>query len=83
MGGACSTNGEERNTYRLLMGMSERKRLLGRPRRRWVDNIGMDLVEVELVFLVLVSLRQNFPLCWKPFGQFCIIRFLTPILVRH
>jgi hypothetical protein len=46
MGGACSTNGEKRNAYRLLVGKPEGKRPLGRPRRRWVDNITMDLVEV-------------------------------------
>jgi hypothetical protein len=46
MGGPCSTNGEKRNAYRLLVGKPERKRPLGRPRRRWVDNIRMDLVEV-------------------------------------
>jgi hypothetical protein len=46
MGGSCGTNGEKRNTYRLLMGKPEGKRPLGRPRRRWVDNIRMDLVEV-------------------------------------
>jgi hypothetical protein len=38
--------GEKRNTYRLLMGKPEGKRPLGRPRRRWVDNITMDLGEV-------------------------------------
>jgi hypothetical protein len=42
MGGPCSTNGEKRKAYRKL----ERKRPLGRPRRRWVDNIRMDLGEV-------------------------------------
>jgi hypothetical protein len=46
MGGSCSTNGEKRNTYRLLVGKPEGKRPLGRPRRRWVDNIRMDLGEV-------------------------------------
>jgi hypothetical protein len=35
--------GEKRNAYRLLMGKPEGKRPLGRPRRRWVDNIRMDL----------------------------------------
>jgi hypothetical protein len=35
--------GEKRNAYRLLLGKPERKRLLKRPRRRWVDNIRMDL----------------------------------------
>jgi hypothetical protein len=38
--------GEKRNAYRLLVGKPERKRLLGRPKRKWVDNIGMDLGEV-------------------------------------
>jgi hypothetical protein len=38
--------GEKRNAYRLLVGKPERKRPLGRPRRRWVDNIRMDLGEV-------------------------------------
>jgi hypothetical protein len=39
--------GETRNAYRiLLVGEPEGKRPLGRPRRRWVDNINMDLREV-------------------------------------
>jgi hypothetical protein len=38
--------GEKRNAYRLLMGNPEGRRPLGRPRRRWVDNIRMELVEV-------------------------------------
>jgi hypothetical protein len=43
MGRACSTNGEERNTYKILVGKPEGKKPLGRPRRGWVDNIKMDL----------------------------------------
>jgi hypothetical protein len=39
--------GKKSNTYRLLVGKPERRRPLGRPRRRWVDNIRMDLVEVD------------------------------------
>jgi hypothetical protein len=35
MGRACSTNGERRNSYRILVGKPEGKRPLGRPRRRW------------------------------------------------
>jgi hypothetical protein len=38
--------GKKRNAYRLLVGKPEGKRPLGRPRRRWVDNIRMDLGEV-------------------------------------
>ena len=34
--------------YRVLVGKPEGKRPLGRPRRRWVDNIGMDLQEVDV-----------------------------------
>jgi hypothetical protein len=39
--------GERRNAYRLLVGKTEGKRSLGRPRRNWVDNIRMDLGEVR------------------------------------
>jgi hypothetical protein len=46
MGGLCSTNGENRKAYRLIVGKPEGKRPLGRPRRRWVDNIRKDLGEV-------------------------------------
>jgi hypothetical protein len=40
---ACSTNGEKRNAYTILVGKPERKKPLGRPRRRWEDNIKTDL----------------------------------------
>jgi hypothetical protein len=40
---ACNTNGDKRNVYRILVGKLEGKRSLGRPRRRWVDNIKRDL----------------------------------------
>jgi hypothetical protein len=46
MGGSCSTNGEKTNAFRLLVGKPEGKRRLGKPRRRWVDNIRKDLGEV-------------------------------------
>jgi hypothetical protein len=44
--GHVARNGEKRNTYRILVGKPEGKRLLGRPRRRWVDNIKMDLRDI-------------------------------------
>jgi hypothetical protein len=40
--------GEKRNVYSLWVGMPEGKRPLGRPRRRWMDNIKMDLLETGL-----------------------------------
>jgi hypothetical protein len=42
MGTACSANGEKRNAHRILVGNPEGKGPLGRPRRRWVDNIKID-----------------------------------------
>jgi hypothetical protein len=39
--------GEKRSSYRILVGRSEGKRSLGRPRHRWEDNIKMDLQDVE------------------------------------
>jgi len=38
--------GEERGVYRVLLGKPEGRRPMGRPRRRWVNNIRMDLQEV-------------------------------------
>jgi hypothetical protein len=46
MGGACSTDGEGRDVYRVLVRKPEGRRPMGRPRRRWEDNIKIDLQEV-------------------------------------
>ena len=46
--GHVARMGEERGAYRVLVGKPEGKRPLGRPRRRWVGNIRMDLQEVGL-----------------------------------
>ena len=50
--------GEERGAYRVLVGKPERKRPLGRPRRRWVDNIRMDLQEVGCGYVDWIGLAQ-------------------------
>jgi hypothetical protein len=44
--GHVARMGDRRNTYRILVEKPERRRPLGRPRRRWVDNIKMDLREI-------------------------------------
>jgi hypothetical protein len=59
MDGPCSTNGEKRNAYRLLVGKPEGKRPLGRPKRRWVDNIRMDLGEVGRGDVDWIGLAQD------------------------
>jgi hypothetical protein len=56
---ACSTNGEKKNAYRILMGKSEGKRPLGRPRRRWVYNIKMDLREIGRDGIDWIDLAQD------------------------
>jgi hypothetical protein len=47
-GGHAARMREKKNAYRILMGKPEEKRPLGRPRRRWVDNIKIDLREIGL-----------------------------------
>jgi hypothetical protein len=59
MCGACSTNGREENTYRLLVGKPEGKRPLRIPRRRWAHNIKMDLGEVGWGDVDWIGLAQD------------------------
>jgi hypothetical protein len=51
--------GEKRNTYRLSVEKSEGKRPLGRPRRRWMDNIKMDLLEIRFNVVDWIGLAQD------------------------
>jgi hypothetical protein len=51
--------GEKRNAYRLLVGKSEGKRPLGRPRNRWMDNINMDLLEAGWGGVDWIGLAQD------------------------
>jgi hypothetical protein len=50
MGGTCGTHGggEGKCVYRVLVGRPKGKRPLGRPRRRWEDNIKLDLREIGI-----------------------------------
>jgi hypothetical protein len=50
---------EKRNSYRLSVGKPEGKRPLGRPRRRWVDNVRMDLREVGCGYVDWICLAQD------------------------
>ena len=54
-----SRMGEERGVYRVLVGKPEGRRPLGRPRRRWVDNIRMDLQEVGCGYVDWIGLAQD------------------------
>jgi hypothetical protein len=49
---------EKRNVYRLLVGKPEGKRTLGKPRRRWIDNIKMVLLEIGLNVVDWIGLAQ-------------------------
>jgi hypothetical protein len=51
--------GKKRNAYRLLVGKPEGERLLRRSRRRWVDNIRMDIGELGWVDVDLIGLAQD------------------------
>jgi hypothetical protein len=55
----CSANREKRNVYSLLVGKPEGKRPLGRPRRRWIDDIKMDLVEIGCGGLDWIGVAQD------------------------
>jgi len=50
---------EERRVYRVLLGKSEGRRPLERPRRRWVDNIRMELQEVVCGYMDWIGLVQG------------------------
>jgi hypothetical protein len=59
MGGACSAYGWRRGVYRVLVGKPEGKRPLVRPRRRWEDNIMMDLQELVCGSMDWIDLAQD------------------------
>jgi hypothetical protein len=50
---------EKRNVYSLLVGKPEGKRPLGRPRRRWIGNIKMGLLEIGLNVVDWIALAQD------------------------
>ena len=56
---ACSQNGRGRSAFNIFTGIPTGKRLLGRPRHRWKDNIRMDLKEICINTRNWVDLVQN------------------------
>jgi hypothetical protein len=57
--GHVARMGEKRNVYRLLVRKPEGKRPLGRPRRRRIDNIKMDLLEIRFSVVDWIGLAQD------------------------
>jgi hypothetical protein len=57
--GHVTRMGEKRNAYRILVGKPEGRRSLGRPRRRWEDNIRMKLREIEWGGMDWINLAQD------------------------
>jgi len=57
--GHVARMGERRCVYRVLVGKRERKRPLGRPRRRWEDNIKMNLQEVGCGCMDWIELTED------------------------
>ena len=62
--GHVALMGDWRGVYRVLVGKPEGKRPLGRPRRRWEDNIKMDLQGVECGSMDWIDLAQDRDRCW-------------------
>jgi hypothetical protein len=56
--GHVARMGEKRNVYSLLVGKPEGKGSLGRPRRRWIDNIKMGLLEIGVSVVDWIGLAQ-------------------------
>jgi len=59
MGGALAPTGKRRGVYRVLVGKPEGKRRLGKPRRRWEDNIKRDLQEVGCGVMDCIEVAQD------------------------
>jgi hypothetical protein len=71
MGRACNTNGGEDECIKAIGGKARRKRPLGRTRRRWVDNIKMNLREIGWDDMDWIDVAQDrnqwmaFVKCWE------------------
>ncbi|KAJ4438682.1 hypothetical protein ANN_14629 [Periplaneta americana] len=80
--GHVARMGESRNAYRVLVGRPEGKRPLGRPRRRWEDNIKMDLREVGYADREWINLAQDRDQ-WRAYVRAAMnLRFCVEILLQ-
>jgi len=69
--------GEKRGVYRVLVGQPEGKRPLGRPRRRWEDNIKMDLQGVGYGVMGCIELAQD-RYRWRALVN-AVVKFRVPL----
>ena len=72
--GHVACMGEERVVYRVLVGKPEGRRPLGRPGRRWADNIRMDLQEVGCGYMDWIGLAQDRDRWWTLVGAVTNLR---------
>ena len=75
--GHVARMGEWRGVYSVLVGKPEGKRPLGRPRRRWEDNIKMELQEVGLWGMDWIELAQDRDRWWAFVNAVMNLRFLN------
>ena len=68
--GNVASMGEEKEVYRVLVGKPEGKRPMGRPRRRWVDNIRMELQKVGCGYMGWIGLAQDID-SWQHAATIC------------
>jgi hypothetical protein len=76
MGGTFSSDGGGESEYRVLIGKPEGKRPLGKPRRKWDNNIKMDLQEVGCVGMDWIELAQD-RVSWREIVN-AVINFQVP-----
>jgi len=74
--------GERRGVYRILVGKPEGKRQVGRPRRRWENNIKMDLQEVGCGDIDRIELAQDMDRWWVLVNAVMTLRVFSPVGLR-
>jgi len=74
--------GERRGVYRILVGKPEGKRQVGRPRRRWENNIKMDLQEVGCGDIDRIELAQDMDRWWVLVNAVMTLRVFSPEGIR-